>query len=190
MMESPIAVWVVPLATAAASLGTWYWAAWRGGRWRQEPISLSQRYPVLVSGLGSVVAASTCLAGYVLLMALVVSLLVNVLGRPRQGAEFAILALSCSYVPFAIAAALCYRMTYRSPRKKLYSLLACIGVAAFAAMFTAGISSTPEGQSSMQFGISIGNAFHWGVLAQFLTPLAIWGVLTLRAWRPLRLNMS
>ena len=190
VMESPIAMWVIPLATAAASLAPWYWAAWRGGRWREEPISLSQRYPMLVSGLGSVVAASTCLAGYLLLMFLAVYLLVDVIGRPRHSAEFAILALSCSYVPFAIAAGLCYRMTYRCPRKKLYSLLACICVAAFAAMFTAGISNTPEGQSSMHFGIGVGNAFHWSVLAQFLTPLAIWGMLTLHAWRPLRLRMT
>ena len=62
-------------------------------------------------------------------------------------------------------------------------------VAAFAAMFTAGISNTPEGQSSMHFGIAVGNAFHWRVLAQFLTPLAIWGVLTLHAWRPMRLRL-
>ncbi|MFN0018104.1 MAG: hypothetical protein ACKVP0_07595 [Pirellulaceae bacterium] len=190
VMESQTALWVVPLATAAASLGTWYWAAWRGERWREEPVSMSRRYPIFVSGLGSIVAASSCLTGYLLLMALVVYLLVDVFGRPRNGGEFAILAFSCSYVPFAIAAGLCYRMTYRCPRKKLYSLLACVCVAAFAAMFTAGISGTPEGKSSMQFGISVGNAFHWGVFAQFLTPLAIWGALTLYAWRPLRLQTS
>ena len=190
VLESQITLWIVFVGTAAASLGTWYWAAWRGGRWREEPVSMSRRYPIFVSGLGSMVAAWTCLAGYVLLMALVVYMLRDVLGRPRDGAEFAILAFSSSYVPFAIAAGLCYRLTERCPRKKLHSLLACVGVAAFAAMFTAGISSTPDGKSSMQFGISVGSAFHWGVFAQFLTPLAIWGALTLYAWRSMKLRMS
>lgn len=64
MFESRSELSMVTLTTAAAALATWYWAAWRGQRWRAEPISLSRRYPILVSGPGSVLAAMACLAGY------------------------------------------------------------------------------------------------------------------------------
>jgi hypothetical protein len=178
------------LATAAASLATWYWAAWRGERWREEPISLSRHYPVLVSGLGSVVAAMICLAGYLLLTMLLMILLVDVIGRPRSSAEFALLAQSCKYIPFAIAALVCWRMTVHCPRQRLYSLGACVGVALFATTFTAGVTHTPGEPSSMQFGIGIGNAFHWSLLAQFATPLAVWGALTLSSRQPLPLRMA
>lgn len=190
LLESEAELWILVLATATTSLAAWYGSAWRGQRWRQEPISLSQRYPVLVSGLGSVVAATLCLCGYLMLTGLLLFFLVDVIGRPRQGVEYSLLALSCNYVPFAIAACLCWRMTQRCPHQRWYSLAACIGVAIFAAVFTAGVSSPPDGQATMHFGLGLGSAFRWSVLAQFFTPLAMWGALALPAWQPLRLRMS
>jgi hypothetical protein len=190
ILESEWELWTLVLATTATSLWAWYGAAWRGQRWRQEPISLSQRYPFLVSGIGSVVAAALCLCGYLMVTGLLMFVLVDVIGRPRQGVEYSLLALSCNYVPFAIAACFCWRMTHRCPHQRWYSLAACVGVAIVAAVFTAGVSRSPDGQSTMHFGIGLGSAFRWSVLAQFFTPLAIWGALALPAWQPLRLRMS
>jgi hypothetical protein len=186
MFESRTNVVTAALATATAAIATWYLAAWRGNRWRQEPVSLSRRYPLLVSGPCSVVATTACLAGYLILTTLLMFLLVDVIGRPRQGAEFALLAYSCEYVPFAVAACICWRMTIRCRRQRLYSLVACVCVALFATAFTAGVTNTPGEQSSMHFGI--GNAFHWSMLAQFATPLAVWGALMCYARQPMRLQ--
>jgi len=190
LFESQMMLAIVILATATAALATWYWAAWRGHRWREEPISLSRRYPILVSGPGSVLAATTCLAGYLILMMLLMFLLVDVLGRPRESAEFAVLALSCKYVPFALAAVICWRMTSHCPRQRLYSLVACVCVALFATAFTAGVTHTPGEQSTMHFGIGIGNAFHWSLLAQFATPLAVWGGLMFYSRQSMRAQLA
>jgi hypothetical protein len=190
LANSYIELAIVASTTAAAALTTWYWSAWRGQRWRSEPISLSRRYPVLVSGPGSVLAAIACVAGYLVLTMLLLYLLTDVFGRPRQSIEFTVLALSCKYVPFALAALLCWRMTLHCHQQRLYSLVACACVAVVATAFTAGVTHTAGGESTMQFGIAVGNAFHWSLLAQFATPLAVWIGLMFYARHPRRLQIA
>jgi hypothetical protein len=76
-------------------------------------------------------------------------------------------------------------MTHRCPQQLVCSLLACFCVAVMATTFYAGLSRTTQGQGSLQFAVGI-DLLRWTVLAQFLTPLAIWGLLTLLSPQPMR----
>lgn len=181
LLASEMIYWIGSLVTCAASLATWYLAAWRGQGWKEQPISLSRNYPFLLSGLGSLVAASACLGGYLLLVAAFVAALKLVSDLTQLGEPLTLLGLSCRFVPFVLAAYVCWRMTSRCPRRMLCSLAACLCVAIIAAVFMADISKSPEGPFNYRFNLGIAISLRWIMLGQFLTPLGVWGLLTLLA---------
>ncbi len=189
MIEPPFFLWIVAFATAAASLATWYWMAWRGQRWKTAPISISRHFPLLMSSFGSLAVAVLCLGTYLLLVASIVLVLEEVCGIPRAGNTLRLVALSCRFVPFALAAYLCWRMTQRCHRQLCYSFVACFCVAVIATVFLTDVSS--EGQWNFSFGlVGSSRSLNWGLIAQFLAPLLIWAVLIVLSRHQLRPKMT
>ncbi len=191
LIEPQVALWVAVFVSSLASLATWYWMAWRGQRWKEPPVSMSRRYPFLLSGLGSLTVASLCLGVYLLLVGLFVSVREEVFGLPRNGEQLWFVALSCKFVPFALAAYLCWRMTQRCPRQLVCSFVACLIVAVTATIVFVDHRLSHEGQWQFVFGIVGGpNSFRWSLIGQFLAPLAIWGVLVRLARQQLRPRLA
>lgn len=176
--------------TGAAAVFTWYLAAWRNRKWLEKPISLSARFPILSSGLGSLLVAVSCIAVHLIIVGVVVGMLPREGDLQRYADWFVLLNYSCRYVPYALAVYLSWRMTQRCKRPILCSLTASLCVAMLAALFQAGFGTSPEGLSEFQLGIGVVMALGWRALGQFLTPLGIWAVLMLYARRSMRLRVG
>lgn len=190
MFESRLSFWVAAIFPMATMLTIWYLSAWHNGRWKDEPISLSRRYPAMMSGGGSLVAAWCCVAGYLILVVLLLGALELTPWFPEIREHLWPLLLSSRFVPFAGAAYLCWRMTARCPRRNVYSFASCLCLALAAALFFADISKSPEGQFNFRLGVGLGMHFGWTALAQFLTPLAVWGALMLLTRRTVRTQLA
>lgn len=156
MFESRLSFWITAMFPLAAMLTTWYLSAWRNGRWKEEPVSLSRRYPALMSGGGSLVAAWCSVAGYLGILVALLAALEQTPWFPQIREHLWPLLLSCRFVPFAMAAYLCWRMTARCPRRKVYSFAACLCLAVAAALFFADVTKSPDGQFNFRLGVGLG----------------------------------
>lgn len=177
------------LPGAVVALAAWYWAAWRGQRWQEKPISLSRRTPVLLTGIVSVGTASFCLGGYLLLAAGVVAVLRETPRLPYCQDLLKLIGESCRIVPFALAAYLCWRLTHRCPRRVLTSLAACMMVTLFAVVLFANLATTPEGESSIQLGVTLMMKPSWKVLGQVAPPPLIWAFMMVLRRHQVRAHM-